>query len=209
MGKLKTSLSLLEKGCQTVSLSEITKFVLKHKQKNSRDIISIMGADLKPFCTVRYDHSWKMPRIWNDVPTNRRMRTTDVRLEREDGELFREIHEIPTGTLRLIRKWEVSDEKGISKGVVTEKPKFVGSDWVLEDVEGNPLASVEGDRKKRNYEVITPYRYKQTIARCSSIDKDTYKLEVMISNVDSLLVLCYVIVLDLVKTPAVIKRREL
>jgi uncharacterized protein YxjI len=191
-----------------MGLSGEAKFVLKHEQRNSKDIINILGADLKPFCVVNYDHSWKMLKIWNDMPTNRRMRSTNVRLEGEEGQLFGEIHEIPTGTLRLIRKWEIS-EKGVAKGVVTEKPKFIGSDWWLEDFEGNPLASVEGDRKKYNYEVITPDRYKQTIARCSSIDKDSYKLEVMISNLDSFLVLCYVIVLDLVKTPAVIKRCRL
>jgi hypothetical protein len=192
-----------------MSLLDKTEFVLKHEQKNSRDIISILGADLKPFCIVNYDHSWKMPKIWNDMPTNKRMRSTDVRLEGEEGQLFGEIHEIPTGTLRLIRKWEVYGEKGVAKGVVEEKPKFIGSDWVLKDVEGNMLASVEGDRKKHNYEVVTPDRYEQTIARCSSIDKETCQLEVMVSNLDSFLVLCYVIVLDLVKTPAVIERHRL
>jgi uncharacterized protein YxjI len=186
-----------------------TKFVLKHEEKDSKDIISILGADLKPFCVVNYDHSWKMPKIWNDVPTNKRMRSTDVRLEEEDGNLLGEIHEIPTGTLRLIRKWEVCDETGVFKGVVTEKPKFIGSDWMLEDVEGNLLASVEGDRKKHNYNIVSVDRNKQTIARCSSLDKDSYKLEIMVSKVDSFLVLCYVIVLDLAKTSAVIERRGL
>jgi hypothetical protein len=47
------------------------------------------------------------------------------------------------------------------------------------------------------------------IVSARAIDKDSYKLEVMISNLDSFLVLCYVIVLDLVKTPAVIERRGL
>ena len=65
-----------------------TKFVLKHEEKDSKDIISILGADLKPFCVVNYDHSWKMPKIWNDVPANKRMRSTDVRLEEEDGNLL-------------------------------------------------------------------------------------------------------------------------
>ena len=190
-----------------MSLFEKTKFVLKHEQKNFKDIIDIMGPDLKSFCIVNYEHSWKMPKIWNDVPTNRRMRSTDVRLEGEDGKLLGEIHETPTGTLRLIRKWEVYGDKGVCKGIVTEKPKFIGSDWVLENVEGNVLASVEGDRKKHNYVVVTPERNKQEIARCSNLDNDSYKLEIMVSNVDSFIILCYVIVLDLAKTPAVIKRR--
>jgi len=186
---------------------EKANLVLKHEQKNSKGIISILGADLKPLCAVNYDHSWKMPKIWNDVPINRRMRSTDVRVEGKNGELLGEIHEIPTGTLRLIRKWEVQDEKGVSKGVVAEKPKFVGSDWVLENVEGNLLAVIEGDRKKHNYEVVTPDRSRKTIARCSILDKDSYRLEIMVSNIDFFLVLCYVIVLDLAKIPAVIEKK--
>jgi len=93
--------------------------------------------------------------------------------------------------------------------MVTEKPKFIGSDWVLENVEGNLLASIEGDRKKHNYEVVTPDRNKQKIARCSSLDKDSYKLEIMVSNIDSFLVLSYVIVLDIAKSPAVTERGAL
>lgn len=189
-----------------MDFSEKTNLVLKHEQKNSKDTISILGADFEPCCLATYDHSWKIPKIWNDVPTNRRKRSTDVRLKGKEGKLLGEIHEIPTGTLRLIRKWEVTDEKGVSKGLVTEKPKFVGSDWVLENVEGNLLAIIEGDRKKHDYEVVTPDRGRQTIARCSSLDKDSYRLEIMVSNIDSFLVLCYVIVLDLAKTPAVIER---
>ena len=96
-----------------------------------------------------------------------------------------EIHEIPTGTMRLIRKWQVYDQKGTNKGVVTEKPKFIGSDWVLKDVEDNLLAVAEGDRKKNNYEIVAPDRGKQSIARCSSLDKDSYKVELMVSNIDS------------------------
>lgn len=64
----------------------------------------------------------KMPQMWGNVPTNREMRTTDVRIEEKDGELAEKIHEIPTGTFRLIRKWEVYDQKGTCIGVVTEKP---------------------------------------------------------------------------------------
>jgi uncharacterized protein YxjI len=192
-----------------MSFSEITKFIFKHEQKGSEDTIGISGADLKPFCVVNYEQSWKMPKIWSNVPTNSRMRSTDVRLERANGTVLGEIHEIPTGTLRLIRKWKVCDEKGIFKGVVTEKPKFIGSDWVLEDVKGNPLASVEGDRKKHNYEVVTSDRNKQLVARCFSLENESYGFEILVSNVDSFLVLCYVIVLDLAKTHAAIERRDL
>jgi hypothetical protein len=150
----------------------------------------------------------KMPQMWGNVPTNRQMRTTDVQIEGKDGKLVGEIHEIPTGTMRLIRKWEVFDGKDICKGVVVEKPKFIGSDWALESVEGNLLAVAEGDRKKHNYEIVTPDRGKQCIARCTSLDESSYTVEMMVSSLDSFLVLSYVIVLDLAKTVAAIKGRH-
>ena len=190
-------------GNQVVNIFETTNyFVFKHEQKN--DSISVLGGDSKPLCAVIHDHSMKMPQVWGNVPIPREMRTTDVRIEGKDGELLWEIHEFPTGTFRLIRKWKVFDEKGTLKGVVTEKPKFMGSDWVLENVDGKLLAVAEGDRKKHNYEIVTPDRSKQCIARCTSLDKDSYRVELMFSNVDSLLVLSYVIVLDLAKTAAFI-----
>ena len=190
-------------GNQVVNIFETTNyFVFKHEQKN--DSISVLGGDSKPLCAVIHDHSMKMPQVWGNVPIPREMRTTDVRIEGKDGELLWEIHEFPTGTFRLIRKWKVFDEKGTLKGVVTEKPKFIGSDWVLENVDGKLLAVAEGDRKKHNYEIVTPDRSKQCIARCTSLEKDSYRVELMFSNVDSLLVLSYVIVLDLAKTAAVI-----
>jgi len=190
-------------GNQVVNIFETTNyFVFKHEQKN--DSISVLGGDSKPLCAVIHDHSMKMPQVWGNVPIPREMRTTDVRIEGKDGELLWEIHEFPTGTFRLIRKWKVFNEKGTLKGVVTEKPKFIGSDWVLENVDGKLLAVAEGDRKKHNYEIVTPDRSKQCIARCTSLEKDSYRVELMFSNVDSLLVLSYVIVLDLAKTAAVI-----
>ena len=149
----------------------------------------------------------KTPHAVSNMPVPfTRMRTTDVRIEGNDGELVGEIHEIPTGTMRLIRKWQVYDQKGTYKGAVTEKPKFIGSDWVLKDVKENLIAVAEGDRNKHNYEIVTPDKGKQLIARCSSQNKDSYRVEVMISNLDPFLVLSYVIVLDLAKTVAVIRR---
>lgn len=186
---------------------EKTSFVFKHEQRDSKDSISMFGEDSKLLGSVSYDHSWKIPQWWGNMPTNRKvrkLRTTDVKIEGKDGELLGTIHETPTGMMRLIRKWEVFDKTGACKGVVVEKPKFIGSDWVLENVEGNLLAVVEGDRKKNNYEIVSPDRSKQSIARSTRLDEGSYRVELMISGIDSFLVLGYVIVLDLAKTLAVI-----
>ncbi len=186
-----------------MSVFERTSFIFKHEKNDS---ITVFGRDSKPLCTVIHEHSMKMPQVLGNLPIPREMRTTDVKMEGTDGRLLGEIHEFPTGTFRLIRKWKVFDQRGTPKGVVTEKPKFMGSDWVLEGTEGNLLALVEGDRKKLNYEIVTPDRGKQCIARCTGMDEDSYLVELMISNIDSFLVLSYVIVLDLVKTAAVVAR---
>ncbi len=190
-----------------MSIFEKANFVFKHGQKDSKDSISILGEDSKLLCSVSYDHSWKMPQMWGNMPTNRRMIATDVRIEGVDGVMLGEIRETPTGTMRLIRKWEVFDKTGAFKGVVVEKPKFIGSDWVLEDVEGHLLAVVEGDRKKKNYEIVTPDKGKQIVARSTSLDEDSYRVELMTSGIDTFLVLCYAVVLDIAKTAAVIKAR--
>ena len=75
---------------------------------------------------------------------------------------------------------------------------------MLQNVEDNLLAVIEGDRKKHNYEIVTSDRSKQSIARCTSLNEDSYRVELMVSSIDPFLVLSYVIVLDLAKTAAII-----
>ncbi len=191
-----------------MSIWERTNFVFKRDKKDSEDSISVLGGDSNLLFSVKHDHSMKMPQVLGNVPIPRQMRTTDVRIEGKDGEVLGEIHEFPTGTMRLIRKWEVLDGKGAPKGVVVEKPKFVGSDWVLQNVEGNLLAVTEGDRKKHNYEIVAPDKGKQCFARCTSLDEGSYRIEIMVSNIDPFLVLSYVIVLDLAKTAFVTEGRK-
>ena len=191
-----------------MSIFEKASFVFKHEWKDSKNSISIMSENSKLLCSIFYDHSMKMPEMWGNMPTNRRMRATDVRIIGVDGVGLGEIHETPTGNMRLIRKWEVLDNTGVCRGVVVEKPKFIGSDWVLKNADGNLLAVAEGDRKKNNYQIISPDKSKQLFARSISLDENSYRVELMISDIDSFLVVCYVIVLDLAKTFAVIKGRR-
>ena len=191
-----------------MSIFERSNLIFKHEQGN---LISILGEDSKLIGTVYHGHSNKMPKVVGNLPLYHEgrpvlMRTTDIGIEGENGEYLGGINEIATGTMRVIRRWQIYDQKDTIKGEVTEKPKFIGSDWVLNDVKYNLLAVAEGDRKKHNYEIVAPDKGKQCIARCSSIDKDSYRVEVMTSNIDPLLVISYVIVLDLAKTAYVVTR---
>ncbi len=190
-----------------MSIFENTSFVFKHEKKDANDFITVSDEGSQPLCSVYFNHSWKMPQMWGNMPSNRKMRTTDVKIEGKGGVLLGEIHETPTGTMRLIRKWEIYDQKGAMKGIVVEKPKFIGSDWALESVDGNLLAVVEGDRKKSNYEIVTPDRTSQVISRSTGLDDASFRVEMMVSSIDPFLVLCYVVVLDIAKTAAVIKSR--
>jgi len=176
-----------------------TRFIMQRQLAGFKDTLGIMDKDMKLLCCVKHQHSWKMPQVWKGMPIARRMRTTDVRLEGIDGALLGEIHEIPTGTMRVIRRWEVYDEKGDFKGAVKEKPKFIGSDWLLENTEGDVVATTEGDRKKHNYEILTADRYKQTIARCFTISENSYGIDLLLSNLDPFIILSYIVVLDIAK----------
>jgi uncharacterized protein YxjI len=181
-----------------------TRFIVQRQLTDFKDTLGIMDADMKLLCYVKHQHSWKMPRVWKGMPIASRVRTTDVRLEGIDGALLGEIHEIPTGTMRMIIRWEVYDEKGGFKGAVKEKPKFIGSDWVLENAEGNVVATIKGDRKKHDYEILTADRYEQAIARCFIISENSYGIDILLSNLDPFLVLSYIVVLDLAKMAIVI-----
>jgi uncharacterized protein YxjI len=172
------------------------RFIIQRNMTDGEDTSEIMDADMRHLCNVKHQHSWKTPKELV-IPIAGGMRITEARLEGIDGSLLGEITEIPVGLMRVTSKWLVYDEKGVFKGAVKEKPKFVGSDWLLESREGNVVATIEGNRKKHNFEVLTADRYKQVIARCFSISESSYEVEILLSDLSPFLVLCYVIVLNL------------
>ena len=178
------------------------RFIVQSKLENLKDTGSIMDANMKILAYFKHKHTWKHPPapikiLWQEA------RTTDIRIERIDETLLGEIHEIPPPalTLRLIRKWEIYNAKKELKGVVKEKPKFTGSDWVLESPDGKVIATIKGNRKKKDYEVQT--KEKQVIAHCyrdASMGKDSYQVDILSSEIDLFLILSYIVVLDHVKS---------
>jgi len=180
------------------------RYVIQSELSGSRDTLGIMDQNMNLLCYAKHTHSWRGPEGSIGSMVGNRMQTTDVRLEGTDASLLGEIHEIPTSLMRPIRKWKIYNEKNELKGAATEKPKLIGSDWVLENSQG-VVATIKGDRKKHNYEIITADRYMLTIARCSTIDEKSYEIEILVSNLTPFLVLCYIIVLDLAKTAYVVR----
>lgn len=174
-----------------LSIFSRNRFIVQPKLKDVKDTGGIMDKEMNLLCYVRHLRSWK-----GIIITARR--TKGIRLEGVDGTVLGEIPEdMESSWGRMLKKWEIYNAKGELKGAVKEKPKFVGSDWILEDPEGKEIATTKGNRKKHTYEVLT--RNKQVIARChteAAMNKDSYILDILSSDFDPFLVLSYAVVLD-------------
>ena len=196
------------------NLSKQSSFIFNSSLKDLNDTGGIFDTNMRVLAYFRHEQTWRTPR--GPIRVAKQARATDIYLENSDGELFGEINEIPPKlvTMRLIRKFEIYNNRKELAGVVREKPKAFGSDWVLENVEEKVIAFMVGDRKKKEYKIQTPDG--DVLAKCfrdASLGNDSYRVDVFgggvasykydvlgISNVDLFLVLCYIVVLDLAKT---------
>ena len=179
-----------------------TRFIITSELEDCVDTGSIMDNDGEIVAYFEHMHSWKTrngPEWWRN---KKQALTTDIQLVGIDETLLGEIHEIPPPMMsRIIRKWEIYNSKKELEGVVREKPEFIGSSWVLENLEGKVIATIKGNRTKKDYKILT--KRNETIARCyrsEKIDKKSYYVETKRSKIDLFLVLSYIIVLDLAKT---------
>lgn len=199
------------------------RFIIQHNLKDFKDTDGIMDTGMNPLCYVKRQQSWKsmvlpwvakipvLNMLWQIPSRQQQMETTDIQLRAVDGTPLGEIHETPVFQwVRMIRKWQVYDAKGEYKGAVKEKPKAVGSDWVLESVEGMVIATSEGDRKKHDCQVLA--LDKQVSARCQPeeavSEEDSYGVDILRSDSDPLLVLSYISVLAHVSAWRVERRRD-
>ena len=178
-----------------MSIFDRNRFIVQPKLKDVKNTGVIMDGDMNRLCYIKHHHSWK-----SMIITARRM--TGILLEGIDGVTLGEIPEtskISWG--RMLKKWEIYDANGELKGALMEKPKFIGSHWVLENPKGKEIATIKGNRKKHDYEVLT--KDKQVIARChreATMDKDSYIVDIPTSDFDTFLVLSYIVALDYVST---------
>ena len=174
-------------------------FIVVSELKDFRDTGGIFDDNMRLLGYFRHEYNLRTPRgVIFGSPRRRlfgsirRFLSMDIYLETVDGVLFGEINQIPpkVGSMRLIRSFEIYDNRKELVGVVREKLKFVGSDWVLVNLEEQVIASVFGDRKRKDYEIQTPDG--SVLARCSrdsSLDRDAYKLDIVGGGVDLFLVL--------------------
>lgn len=185
------------------ALSEQSNFIVKSKLKDFKDTGGIFDSNMRVLAYFQHEHTWRTPR--GPIRIGKQARATDIYLKSFDWNLFGEINEIPPKlfSMRLIRKFEIYNDNKELVGLVREKPKAFGSDWVLENVEGKVIAFMVGDRKKKDYEIQNPDGdFLARSFRDSSLDNDSYKVErrTLGGGVDLFLLLCYIVVLDLAKT---------
>ena len=173
-----------------------TQFIVQ-KQPEPKESLCVLDPAMNPLFYARHQHSWKTPYFKGIPLPNREMKTTDVLFEGVDGVLLGEIHEIPPEGVRLIKRWQIFNEKGELKGTVKTKPKFIGNDWILETPDGNVVFTVIGNRKKHDYKITTADSQQQTIASCAVVDKDSFKVNIMLTPFSPFLILSSIIILEL------------
>jgi hypothetical protein len=172
------------------------RFFLYHRLKSFKDTGGILDSNLGILAYFKHEHTWKPVPFPN---SREKTRLTNILVETFNRALLAEMHEFPPEfmTIQSRKKWEIINAKKEIRAVVKEKPKARGSDWVLENPEGEIIASTKGDVDKKEYEIHNSRE--QIIARCywdDAISEEFYVIDILDSQFDLLLVLSYIIILD-------------
>ncbi len=180
-------------------------FIIQSKWEDCRDTGCIMDSNMNVLAFFTYSEIWKPTRGRGGRRSIRRPKwglTADFRIETVEGALIGEIIGFGPLLYSWVRRnsYEIYDIKNRLLGIVWEKIRQFGSKWILENTEREILAMVEGSRKEKNYQVITPSN--KVVARCHrspGMSENFYQLDILGSNIDAFLILNYVVVLDRVK----------
>jgi len=165
-----------------------------------------MDASKNILAFFEYSETWKPTLVGKRcrvrTPSPRAGLTPDFWIRTVNGRIIGEIVGYPIPVSSWVRRYsyEIYDIKNRLLGIVWEKASGFGSEWVLENVERNILATIEGSRKAKNYRVMN--RNNEVVARCyrsPGIGEGFYRVEILESDLDAFLVLNYVIVLDRVR----------
>jgi uncharacterized protein YxjI len=103
----------------------------------------------------------------------------------------------------LHNEYAIKDKDGQVKARVKKKiVKLFGSEWWMEDADGNEIARIKGNVVHHTYDMLAPD--KTIIARVHlnwAAIKDEYCVEIVKQGFDSLLVLGYAVAMDHVEHP--------
>jgi uncharacterized protein YxjI len=193
------------------------RFIIDHRLKGFKETGGILDPWMGVLAYFKHEHTWKStlkaapgPSWINPPPSSRwKTRTIDIVFETFHGALLGEMHEIPPElmTIQSRKKWEIYNAENELQGVVREKPKAFGSDWVLENSNGELIASIKGNVDTKEYEIHN--NREEAIARCywnEAISEECYIVDILDSEFDLFLVLSYIIILDFADSIIITKR---
>ena len=187
-------------------------FIIQSKWENRWDTGCIMDLDKKILAFFYISESWKPPRTRNGHSRSYLGRglTADFWLETNNQSLLGEIYGFPPPLYSFARRnhYEIYNSEKKLVGVVWEKIRQFGSKWVLENPEGEIVATIRGNRLKKNYMIITQDNLIATRCyRTSEMSENLYRVDILESDLDTFLILCYILVLDRVRRYPTISRQ--
>jgi hypothetical protein len=172
------------------------RFFIDHRLKNFKNTGGILDSNLGILAYFKHEHTWKPYPYPN---SNEKTRLTNIIIEELNGTPLAEMNEFPPEfmTIQSRKKWEIINAKKEIHALVKEKPKSIGSDWILEKPQGEIIASTKGDVDKKEYEIYN--NRDQILARCywnDEINPEYYVIDILDSQFELLLILSYIIILD-------------
>jgi len=172
-------------------------FVKKHfiiqRSRKFRSTLEILDADMNPLFTARYRRYSVSPGFWTDVQAN----VVSVMLQGLAGSFLGEIHPLRPFSAISPREWRIYDAKDKFKGTVSQRSG--AHRWALSNPEEYLIANIEEDSKRRGFNIVA-LDTKQIITSCSAMNGESYKIEILRPEIDSFLILSYVIIC-LIRSP--------
>ncbi len=179
------------------------KFIIQSRLENQADTGCIKDLDNNILAFFWFTQIWKLPRdrLKSWFRNSGSGLTADFWFETVDKTLVGEIYGFPTyGSYIRRSSYEIYNAENRLLGVVWEKIRGFRYSWELEDAQRRLIATIDGSRKRKDYDVIDAQN--QIVASCyrtQGMDKNSYKIDVLSSELDTFLILVYIIVLDRVK----------
>lgn len=201
-------------------LGDKKQFIIRFNFEDPKGTGSIVDLDMNTLVDFEYKYTHKPPYRaglragkWAKGWTTGWAKgwVIDFRLLARDEALVGEIRgflpPLFSPTLRYV--WEIYNSKNELKGKVWEKLRGLsksGSDWILENPERKVIATFQGDRENKNYYIMNESN--EIVARCyksSDISNTAHRVDILGSELDTFLILCYILVLDRAERYPIIK----
>ena len=109
-----------------------------------------------------------------------------------------QLGEIDGKIVSIHNEYDVKDQSGQLKAKIKKKIiNFTGSEWWMEDAQGQQIAKVKGNYSEHEYQILTPDG--SVIAQIHKkwvTIRDSYNIEITRLDFDTFLILSYVIAMD-------------